>query len=197
MVASTDTLVVTGPFYQQTSNRTVQGLNTSDGLNANGTVLPLDTGFNSDGTPLAAAPASTKVGLSLTLGTSVALTSETANNNTKTDVVAFRYVLPPSYNQGAPLQLRVNCQTTLGAGTVTTNTLAVAAYSTLAGAQTALTVTTASQTIPTAAAATLTYNFTPAASLTTGSVLYFKLTITLTETAASNVSAAINAIRIH
>lgn len=149
---------------------------------------------NADGTTLAAAAAAGKFGLTNTVGTTVALTSEAANSNTKTDDAVITHVLPANYIAGKNLTLTANVKIT-GAGTPGTKTFQAKVYkiSTLGvasadigpGATSAITV----------AGADITAAIT-GATLNPGDLLQIELEVVLQETAASNITAVINSVRI-
>jgi hypothetical protein len=162
----------------------------SNGL---GTIrIPLVAGKNSDGSVLTASPASGKFGVSLTAGTSEALTSETAQSNTKTDVAYFETVLPPSYVAGQDITLTVNAKVS---GTLTTKTIAAAAYKVAdAGTQGSTLIATAAQAMTTSAAD---YAFTiTGTTLSPGDRLGLLLTMVLTEAAAATQTGTVNSLRL-
>ena len=148
---------------------------------------------NSDGTTLAASASAGKFGLSITAGTSMYLLSEAANSNTKTDVAGYEYVVPSSYIPGSNITVTVNCNYTLGSGTVGTHTLAAAAYlTTSAGVQGSTLIATAAQTVP-ATAGTVTFTIT-GGTLVAGSRLWLTFTGVIQDTGGSNITAQINSV---
>jgi hypothetical protein len=133
-------------------------------------------------------------GLTFTPGTAEYLVSEAANNNTKTDVICFEYVLSDTYPAATDLSLVVNSHYVIGSGTLTTKTIAAAVYLVAdADTQGATLVTTSAQTL-TGSAADYTFAVT-GATLTPGCRVVVKLTMVLTETASSNVTGRINSVR--
>lgn len=159
------------------------------------TRLPLIHGKNSDGTTLSASASSGKFGITLTAGTSEKLTTEAANSNTKTDVVVWEMVLPAGYIAGTDITVTANCNYTLGAGTVGTHTLAMAAYLCAdAGTQGSTIIATAAQTVP-AAAGEVTFTIT-GTTLTPGARLMLAGTLVIQDTGGSNITATINSVRL-
>lgn len=149
---------------------------------------------NSDGSAVAAAASAGKFGYAITLGTSLALVGEAANNNTKTDIAITEVVLPPNYIAGQDITVTVNGQYA-GAGTLTVKTVAVAAYRTADdGTEAASLVATAAQNLTNAAAETA--FVVTGATLHPGDRLALKLTMVLTETAASATTGQVNSVRL-
>lgn len=171
---------------------------TSATISANGLTamrMPLIVGKNSDGTTLAASAAAGKFAISLTAGTSEVLLSEAANSNTKTDIVVWEFALPATYIAASNITVTANCNYTLGAGTVGTHTLAMAAYLCAdAGTQGATLIATAAQTVP-AAAGEVTFTIT-GATLTPGARIMLAGTLVIQDTGASNITAQINSVRL-
>lgn len=101
-----------------------------------------DTGVAITGTATGGA-----VGVSRTAGTSLVLLGEATSGSAKTDKAFFETNLPDSYIPGAAIPVVVNAAV-LGTGTLTTasTTISVAAYTEVAGVETALTVS-AGQTL--------------------------------------------------
>ena len=159
------------------------------------TALPLLSGRNSDGSVLAAAAASGKFGVTVSLGTSISLVTEAANSSTKTDIVLFDVVLPRNYIAGQSITVTVNTAYTLGSGTVGTHTLAAAAYKTASdGTQGSTIVSTSAATVP-AAAADVTHTIT-GTTLSPGDRLILALTLVIQDTGGSNITANINSVRL-
>lgn len=150
---------------------------------------------NSDGTTLSASAAAGKFGISITLGTSEVLVSEAANSNTKTDIAIFEISLGSGYVAGSNITVTANCNYTLGAGTVGTHTLAMAAYLCAdAGTQGATIIATAAQTVP-AAAGEVTFVIT-GTTLTPNCRLMLAATLVIQDTGGSNITAQINSMRL-
>lgn len=157
--------------------------------------VPLLSARNSDGSVLAAAAAAGKFGVSLTAGTSMALLSEAANSNTKTDVAIFEIVLPANYIAATNITLLVNGNYTLGGGTVGTHTLTMSAYLCAdAGTQGATIIATSAQTVA-ATAGDMTFTIT-GATLTPGARLLLSGSLVIQDTGGSNITAQINSIRL-
>lgn len=148
---------------------------------------------NADGTTLAAAAASGKFGIGITLGTSEALNSEAANNNTKTDDAITEIVMPDTYIAATDFSVVVNAKIS-GAGTLTTKTLAVKAYRTANDGTQGANIGPAAQVI-TAGGADLTFVIT-GATLSPGDRVVLELETVLVETAASATTAVINSVRL-
>jgi hypothetical protein len=149
---------------------------------------------NSDGSTLAAAASSGKFGAAISLGTSFALASESANNNTKTDIGLLEYYIPASYIAGTNLTVTVNASIT-GSGTLTTKTAQIKAYKTAANGTQSADISATGATAMTAAGADIAFTIT-GATLNPGDKLVLSLTTVLTETASSGMVANINSIRI-
>jgi len=158
-----------------------------------GTVrLPLIHFKNSDGSVLTASPAAGKFGVSLTHGTSEALTSETANANTKTDIASIEFTLPQTYAAGQDITLNVNAKVS---GTLTTKTIAADARKVSdAGAHGSNLIATAAQVMGTTAA-DLTFTIT-GTTLSPGDRIALQLTMVITEGASANQTGTINSVRL-
>jgi hypothetical protein len=185
---------------------TVRGSGNSDPAGVSTVFAPLGAGGTtrrvklSDvktvaGVPVTAAAQANIFGLTFTPGTAEYLVSEAANSNTKTDVAAFEVILSDTYVAGTALNVIANANYVIGAGTLTTKTLAVAAYLVHDDDTESSTLeTTAAQTI-TGSAADYTYAVT-GTTLTPGARLVLTLTMALTETAGSNVTGRVNSVRL-
>jgi len=159
------------------------------------TRLPLTNFKNANGTSLAAAASTNDFGISVSLGTSEFLLSEAANSNTKTDFALAEFVLPSYYAAGRNLTVAVNCNYTVGGGTVGTHTLAVAAYVNAAnGTQSSNICTTGALALPSSNSA---LNFTiNGSSLVPGSYLTLLFTLVIQDTGGSNITAQINSTQL-
>jgi hypothetical protein len=149
---------------------------------------------NLDGSTLAAAASSGKFGIAATLGTSFALASESANNNTKTDTCITEYVLPADYVAGTNITCTVHASIT-GSGTLTTKTAQIKAYKTANDGTQGSDIGPAAATAITAAGADIPFTIT-GTGLNPGDKLVLALVTILTETASSGMVANINSIRI-
>lgn len=148
---------------------------------------------NIDGSVVAAAASSGKFGVAVTLGTSMVIVSEAANNATKTDSLMFDITLPASFPAGHTPSIIVNQNHVIGSGTLSTHTVAAHLYGQNDdGTQTADLVSTSAQNT-TAAAGDLT--FATSAGLQPGQRVVLELVMVLTETASSNVTGHINSVR--
>ena len=195
-----DTLLL-NQYFQQVSNRNLQGLSANTGMPLNGLNLWLTDALLPTGGLITTTPSAGTFGSSYSVGV-LSLVTETANNNAKSDQVLFEVQIPPTYQVGANLTLTVNARLILGSGTVSVNTITAAAQSLVNGvAGTNLMVTTGvAQTPPTAAAGNLTY-VVPAGSgtanqLQPGGKLMLTLTWAITSTTAFNVNGAIYQITL-
>lgn len=158
------------------------------------TKLNLMAARNSDGSTIAASAAAGKFGLAITLGTSFALASESANNNTKTDVALWEYVLPPTYKSDQDITVTVNASIT-GAGTLSTKTAQIKAYKTASDGTQGADIGPGSASAMTAAGADVAFTVT-GTGLVAGDKLVFSLTTILTESASSGMVANINSVRV-
>lgn len=156
--------------------------------------LNLLGGKNSDGSALAAAASSGKFGSTITLGTSICLISEVANNNAKTDTILFDVQMPNSFPAGKPPIIIVNQNHVIGSATLSVHTLAAHLYPTANdGTQLADVVATAAQNTS-AAAADLTFLCT-GASFQPNQRAILSLVMALTETSTHNANGQINSVR--
>jgi len=179
---------------------TVPGLgNTQARPGANGLVpvaLPLSAGRTAAGAVLPAAAAAGVFGVAITLGTSLKLVGEDAQNNTKTDVAVFEVGLPANYVAGEDVTVTVNAGFS-GSGTAgATKTVDVSAYEvSSAGAHSADLVGTAAQAIAsTAADFAFVIN---GDTLSPGDRVLIAVTIALQESGnVSPITAAIGSVRI-
>lgn len=167
----------------------------SNGM-AGSPVMPLLGFKNADGTTIAAAASAGKYGFSVTPGTSMFLLSEAANSNTKTDTALTEYELPPNYIAGDDLTLTINCNYTLGTGTLGTHTMLAAAYLVANnGTMGATIIPTAAQAIP-PAAGDLAYTVL-GATLLPNSRLLLGFVGVLQETGGTgNITHRVNSVRI-
>lgn len=165
---------------------------------ANGLVpvsLALTNGRTITGAVMAAAAAAGVFGFTSTPGTTLVLIGESAQNNTKTDVVMFEHQLPANYVAGTDLTVTINAGFS-GSGTAGTKTVDASAFAIAdTGAQGADLVTTAAQTI---AASAADYAFViDGDTLVPGARVLIRVTVALQETGNANpVVAAIGSIRI-
>lgn len=158
--------------------------------------LALFTGKNADGSTIAAAASSGKFGISLTPGTSGVLSSEAAQNNTKTDKAYFEYVLPRDYQPGQNLTVTVNGKYAVSGGTAGTKTVDCEVWKIgTDGAHGSDICSTAAQTLTTSAAD---YAFTiNGASLSPGDKIGIQLTAVIQETAnGGTVTGSIASVRV-
>jgi hypothetical protein len=155
--------------------------------------IPLGDATDPTGVYLTAAGAAGTFGVSMTAGTSIGLTGESTNANSKTDVALIDYVVPSNYVAGQNLTLTVNAQSQ-GAGTNTVRTVNANAYAVANnGTQGADLINVAAKTITGAAAD---YVFTIVGTgLVPGSHLLLKLTTVITTSAGAN-NALINSVRV-
>jgi hypothetical protein len=159
--------------------------------------LPLASAKAITGAALPATAASNAFGYSVTLGTSMFLITEVANNSTATDNCMFEYIVPASYLAGSNLTLAVNASITIGSGTLTVQTLTPHAYlMNAAGANTmGANIASAGQNIVNGGS-TLLFTIT-GTNLVPGSRLLIELTTVLTETSTHAVTGNINSVAIY
>lgn len=158
----------------------------------------LAVGKNPVGTGIAAAAAAGVFGITNTPGTTLALISEAANSNTKTDIVDFFTAMPANYVGGAAVTVTVNASITIGAGTLSVKTVNVAAYVIANdGTQGSDLINVTAKALTGNSAQDLVFSI-PASStgMIPGARLCLKLTMVLTETGASNVTGNINSVRM-
>lgn len=158
--------------------------------------LLLTHGKNDNGTTLAASAGAGVFGITNTTGTSISLSSEAANGNTKTDKCIFEVQLPQFYKAGDSLTVTVNALHTLNSGTASVKTVQAKAYLLASdGTSSADLIGAAAQATTTAAAE---YTFTIAgATLTAGARLLIQITAVITETASGGgVVLSVNSVRI-
>lgn len=157
--------------------------------------LPLTNARDVTGMMPTVAAQATIFGLTFTPGTAEYLVSEAANNNTKTDVICFETVMSDTYAAAADFTVVANAHFVIGGGTLSTKTLALAVYKCADADTEGSTIeTTAAQTL-TGSAADYTFAVT-GATLNPGDRIVLKFTMTLTETASSNVTGRLNSVRL-
>jgi hypothetical protein len=149
---------------------------------------------NLDGSALAAAASAGKFGQTVTLGTAQRLVSEAANSNTKTDDAVVEYILPQAYIAGQGVTATVNASIT-GAGTLTTKTAQIKAYRVAADGSMGADIGPGAGVAITAGGADIPFAI-AGATLNPGDKLLLEIETVLTETAASNMVANINSVRI-
>lgn len=153
--------------------------------------MPLMLGRTDTGLTMTASAGAGVFGISNTTGTSLVLTGEAAQNNTKTDNVLWEYVLPQSYTAGKAITVTVNAKHTESAGTTLTNTVQAKAYAIAsAGTSGSDLIGAAAQAITGSAAD---YTFTiPGTSRNPGDRLLVKIIAVATE--AGNTGTTIDSI---
>lgn len=181
-----------GELYNRTGGSAAASLSAA-GLPSTGLQLPLTDAMTAAGVFLTATPGSGNFGVSMTAGTSVALTGESTSASSKTDTALLDLVLPPTYVAGQNLTVDVNCQSA-GAGTITVETVNLNAYLVAnAGTMGADLIGVSAQTITNAAAD---YAFTiTGTGLVPGSHLLLKL-VTVITTSAGAANSQINSLRV-
>lgn len=174
---------------------TMPPVGASQSIGANGlvpTALSLMLMRTATGLVMTATPGAGVFGISVTPGTSLVLTGETATSGTKTDKAIAEYVLPENYVAGQDITVTVSAKQT---GTATVKTIDCEAWE-MASVGTAGTdlCATAVQSITTSNAD---YAFTiTGTNLSPGDRVMIQLTSVSTEAAAGNTNAAINSVRI-
>lgn len=155
--------------------------------------IPLTKAMTTAGVDLTATPGSGAFGISMTAGTSVALTGESTSASSVTDAALFEFVLPQGYVAGANVTLTINAKQA-GAGTVTTKTLNANAYLVAKdGTMGSDLIGVTAKAITTSAAD---YTFTiPGTGLVAGSHLLLNLT-TVIATSAGAANSQVNSVRL-
>lgn len=158
--------------------------------------LPLFTAKLATGLQLAATAAAGVFGLSNTHGTSLRLTGEAAQNNTKTDIAYFNVIVPAEYVPGEDISVTVNCGYS-GDGTVGTKNVDVTAYEVgKTGADSADLITTAAQALSGAAAADYVFTLN-GAGLLPGDALQLGVSLAIQETAnSSTLTGTVNSVKL-
>ncbi len=156
--------------------------------------LNLTSGRTATGLVLDATGGAGLFKIAMTPATSLKLAGETANSNTKTDTVYFEYTLPKTYVAAAALSVIVNANIVIGAGTAGTKTCTVLAYEIATDGSAGSNLGPVAQNLGNTAA-DLTFALT-ATTLSPGDKLLIGITIALQETAASNINANINSVRL-
>lgn len=158
----------------------------------------LTDGHSDLGVPMTATPGTPTgtVGVTRVAGTSLVLTGEATSSSAKTDKVIFETNLGSTYIPGANLPIIVNGNyATTGTVTAASTTFTVAAYTEIAGVETALTVSAAQQF--TATAANYTFTVTGAASgLVVGSHIVVEVVMLVT-TSAGAATGQINSVALN
>jgi hypothetical protein len=156
--------------------------------------IPIFYGRNSTATVIDATGGAGKFSL-VASGNGWILQSETANNNTKTDVVLYEFVIPEQYIAAQNLTLSVNC-TLAGPGTSGASTLAANIYKYAdAGTVGADIGPGGTVTFINTSDATKTFAIT-GATLSPGDRVLVKLTAVVVESASSNLNGNITSVRI-
>jgi len=167
-----------------------------DGL-ANAIRFLIAQGLNSDYTVLTATSAAGKFQLAGAVGTATNLLGEGAQNNTKTDIVLYEFVLPPDYIAAANVTLTANVQRVVAGGTTLTTTIdcetwKIADDGTAGSDICATAVTSFTNTTAGDKAFTIT-----GTTLSPGDRLLFRLTGVATEADnAGTVKVQINSVRV-
>lgn len=186
---------LTGAFYickDATDGAAVWGLS---GTALTVTQVSLLSFKNQDGSVLAAAASSGKFGIGSTVGTSLNLAGEAAQNNTKTDNAMAEFIVPQNYTAGANLTVTINAKLA-GTGTAGTKTLDLQAFEvSTAGAAGADICATAVQTLTTSNAD---YAFTiTGTDLVAGDKIQLNITGVAQETGNVNpVNVQVNSVKI-
>lgn len=151
---------------------------------------------NVDGTVLTASASSTHFGLSITLGTSFALSGTTSNNSTATNDAIVELVLPPWYIAGQNLTVTVNAAiNTAGSPTYATKTAQILAYKTASDGTQGSDIGPGSASAITVAGADITFTIT-GTTLNPGDRLTLKLETILHDTGAVACNTLINSVRV-
>lgn len=161
-------------------------------------MIPLISGCNGDYTALDATGSATLWKLAGTVGTATNLQTAAAQNNTKTGVGLWEFTVPSRYHDGDNINLAVNVQRNVSAGTTLTTTVDVEVWK-LARDGTAGSdiCATAAQTSTSTAAADKAFTIT-GASLAIGDRLLIRVTGSSAEAGNTGTCAVqLNSIRVH
>lgn len=161
-----------------------------DGL-PNPVRFSLFDGRNPNGTDFATSPGAGVFGITCVAGTNLILVGEAAQNNTKTSVALWEFVVPFDYVAAQNLSCVVNGFHTEAGGTTLTNTVDVEAFEIAdAGTQGADICATAAQALP-GSAGDLTFTLT-GTSLVPGDRILIRVTSVATE--AGNTGTTTNTV---
>ena len=167
---------------------------TEDALGVYG--IPINRLMAADGAVLAIAESAGDHYLSLSANVATLL-GEIANNNTKTDISYFQFILPPEYVSAGDVSIRVKHQAT-GAGTLgATKTIDIAVYEQNGNGAVGsdLSTTTAAQTVTKSVWATSDFVIT-ATDLVAGDILVVKITTAIQESAIANIQVQVDGIAV-
>ena len=169
------------------------GSTNASGLSGAG--LPMTNFKASTGIGMTASATGGAFGVAITAGTSEHLIGEAANSNTKTDTAGFEIVLPANYVVGQNITVTVNCNYTVGSGTIGTHTLTAHAYPVASdGTQAADIITTAAQSVP-SSAGTVSFVI-PGTTLVANQRLWVTLVMVIQDTGGSNITGQINSVKL-
>lgn len=184
-----------GPMGGQTTTAAVAALATT-GTNG-GITLALTSGLTSAGVPLTATATGGAFGVSNTLGTASALTSEAANSSTVTDTVMWEVQLPALWDVTKVPILTVRGSYVLGSGTIGTNTLTAHAYGRFAGGNYTVDFMGTALPLPATNNAANKMEFTAsAAPIGAGGTLIISLVLVLQDTGGSNITGKITNVSL-
>lgn len=157
---------------------------------------PLTAARNSTGTVVDATGAAGNFHTVATVGTSLVLLSEAANNNTKTDVAVWELTIPQFYKAGDNLTCSVSAKHTLNSGTASVKTIAAALYLLAADGTSGATLIATSAQATTTSTAVYTFVVT-GTTLTPGARVQLAITAVITETASGGgVTLTINSVSL-
>ena len=157
--------------------------------------IPINRLMAADGAVLAISESAGDHYLSLSTNV-LTLYGETANNNTKTDISYFQFILPSEYVSAGDVKIRVKHQAT-GAGTLgATKTIDMSVYEQDGnGAVGSDLVTTAAQTVIKGTWTTSDFVVT-ATDLVAGDILIAKITTAIQESAVANIQVQVDGIAV-
>lgn len=192
----------TGRIYTMAAAQTAPGvLSRADMVTETGVTVgsrALLSCKNLDGTTIAGSASSGKFGISTTATfgspASLALVTEAANSNTKTDACEVEVTLPPDYVAGSAINVVVHGNYVLGAGTVGTKSLTVDAFKMGADGTAGSNLGPAAQNL-TGSDAAYTFAITPT-GLVAGDKLLLQFQVVIQDTGGSNITAVINDIAV-
>lgn len=154
------------------------------------------TGAKSDaGVGLTASATAGAMGVARTAGTNLDLVGEATSSSAKTDKAMWELNVADSYVAGSVIPVTVNANYT-GSGTITgaSTTLTVAAYTEVAGVETAITGITAAQQF-TGTAANYVFNIPTTAALVPGQHIVVEVVMLVTSASGAN-TGQINSVAL-
>lgn len=166
-------------------------------LNSAAVNAPLLNAKNIDGSSLAAAASSGKFGSAITLGTSIAVVSEAANNSSVTDSLLLDLLVPAGHSDASALALNVDASIVIGSGVLSVQTLTAHVYGVnVDGTMTADLITAGNAQNIVNAGSVLAWSIPAGSGLAPGQRVIVELTMALTETSTHAVTGHINSVSL-